>query len=185
MTEDRHPMDVMAEVCEIDADDPSGWSPETHVEHKYGTLFIVEDPGEYQDIADVEGTFYHIKPALISVIKEFGPRGKKTPAEDQLCINFSVYTKFVYHSDDSLCRSLAEITIELLNGNSDSIHVFDELPLAEWDCWPEQLELKTWIVERCNKFLARWKHIHPVIIDDVQHSLHRHEDERDWDITEE
>lgn len=181
MSEDRHPMDIMAEACEIDGDDPSGWEPEMHVEHKYGTLFMVDDRAEYEDIHGVEGSFYHIKPNLLFINKELGPQGN---ADDLLCLSFSVYSRFVYHSDETLRKALVEVSVELLNGGSSSIHEFDYMPVAEWDHWPDAIELKTWVVEKCNAFLTKWKFVHPVVIDDVQHTLHRADNEIDWNIKE-
>lgn len=160
-TIERSPASVFEEA---DADDPSCWEPEIFVEHKYGKLFCCEEQAEYEDVYGIEGSFYHIEPNSIHVLVELGPNSSP---EDKLCLSFSVYTKFVFHTDEKLCRSVAEVSVELLNGESKSIHEFDFCESKEWDHWPEPVDLKYWIINTCSMFLRDTQAPKPLTVEDV------------------
>ncbi len=166
--ESDHPLDVMTRAFEIDADDPSGWEPEMHVEHRYGKLFYCEERAEYEDIEGIEGSFYHIEPNDLHVLVEIGPSDNES---DLLCLSFSIYTKFVYHSDDALCTAITEVSVELLNGESECIHEFEFCESQEWDHWPEPDTLKYWIIDKCNTFLRGFQGVMVLTIDDIDNSL--------------
>ena len=163
----EHPMDLFAAMAEAEADDPSCWEPEMFVEGKYGDLFTCEVGDTlYDDKDGIDGTFYYVNPNNLYITVEIAD--VEPDSKDRLSLLFYVDTQFVFHSDDELRTAKAEIGVELVDGNSKSLHEFDWLEYKEWANWPEPEVLKTWIAGEINRFLAGFGRITPVRLDDIR-----------------